>query len=126
MTFIPRGSKMTLNALADTNIILFGFTTTIIRTDMEMLECFCTHAGKKDCTFNTLPICNAMNNLLQLIKSQLHEQKLKHSGICHIWNKYFFHMMVECKLLCRSNTQSIVVALQLCTHKALWPKQCEG
>ena len=94
MTFIPRGSKMILKALTDTNIILFGFTTTIIRTDMEMLEYFCTHAGKKDYTFNTLPICRAMNDLLQLIKSQLHEQKLKHSGVCHIWNTYFFHMMV--------------------------------
>ena len=61
MTFIPRGSKMILKALTDTNIILFGFTTTIIRTDMEMLEYFCTHAGKKDYTFNTLTICRAMN-----------------------------------------------------------------
>ena len=94
MTFIPRGSKMLIRALTDTNILLFGFTTTIIRTDNEMLEYFCTHAGKKDYTFNTLPICSAMNDFLKLIGSQLHEKKLKHSGICHVWNTYFFHMMV--------------------------------
>lgn len=94
MTFIPRGSKMLLKAVVDTNIILFGFTTTIIRTDIEMLEYFCTHAGKKDYTFNTLPICKAMNDLLLLIGTQLHEKRLRHSGICHVWNTYFFHMMV--------------------------------
>ena len=94
MAFIPRGSKMVIRALVDTNILLFGFTTTIIRTDNEMLEYFCTHAGKKDYTFNTLPICSAMSNFLKLIGAQIHEKKLKHSGICHVWNTYFFHMMV--------------------------------
>lgn len=94
MAFIPRGSKMVIRALTDTNILLFGFTTTIIRSDNEMLEYFCTHAGKKDYTFNTLPICDAMNDFLVLIGKQLHEKKLKHSGICHVWNTYFFHMMV--------------------------------
>ena len=94
MAFIPRGSKMVIRALVDTNILLFGFTTTIIRTDNEMLEYFCTHAGKKDYTFNTLPICSAMSEFLKLIGAQIHEKKLKHSGICHVWNTYFFHMMV--------------------------------
>lgn len=94
MAFIPRGSKMVIRALVDTNILLFGFTTTIIRTDNEMLEYFCTHAGKKDYTFNTLPICSAMSDFLKLIGAQIHEKKLKHSGICHVWNTYFFHMMV--------------------------------
>ena len=94
MAFIPRGSKMVIRALVDTNILLFGFTTTIIRTDNEMLEYFCTHAGKKDYTINTLPICSAMSDFLKLIGAQIHEKKLKHSGICHVWNTYFFHMMV--------------------------------
>ena len=94
MAFIPRGSKMVIRALVDTNILLFGFTTTIIRTDNEMLEYFCTHAGKKDYTFNTLPICSAMSDFLKLIGAQIHEKKLKHSGICHVWNTYFFYMMV--------------------------------
>ena len=94
MAFIPRGSKMVIRALVDTNILLFGFTTTIIRTDNEMLEYFCTHAGKKDYTFNTLPICSAMSEFLKLIGAQIHEKKLKHSGICHVWNTYFFHIMV--------------------------------
>lgn len=94
MAFIPKGSNMVIRALQDTNIMLFGFTTTIIRTDNEMLEYFCTHAGKKDYKFNTLPICSAMNDLLKLIGTQLHEKKLKNSGICHVWNTYFFHLMV--------------------------------
>lgn len=94
MAFIPRGSEMILKAHSDANILLFGFTTTIIRSDRELLEYFCTNAGKKDYSFNTLPICKAMNDLLLLIASQLHEKKLKHSGICHVWNTYFFHILI--------------------------------
>lgn len=94
MAFVPRGGEMSLKAHSDSNILLFGFTTTIIRSDKELLEYFCTTAAKKEYSFNTLPICKAMNELLQLIASQLHEKKLKHSGICHVWNTYFFHIMV--------------------------------
>lgn len=94
MAFVPRGGKMRIEAKSDTNILLFGFTTTIVRTERELLEYFCTNASKKDYSFNTLPICKAMNDLLTLIASQLHEKKLKHSGICHVWNTYFFHIMV--------------------------------
>lgn len=85
---------MVLKAISDANILLFGFTTTIIHSDQELLEYFCTNAGKKDYSFNTLPICKAMNDLLLLIASQLHEKKLKHSGICHVWNTYFFHILI--------------------------------
>lgn len=94
MAFIPRSGKMRIVANCDSNILLFGFTTTIIRADKDLLEYFCTNAGKKDYSFNTLPICKAMNELLMLIATQLHEKKLKHSGICHVWNTYFFHIMV--------------------------------
>lgn len=94
MAFIPRYSNMVLKASSDANIILFGFTTTIIRTDKELLDYFCTHAGKKDYTFNTLPICPALNDLLILVRSQLHEKKLKNSGICNVWNTYVFHIIV--------------------------------
>ena len=44
---------MIIKAVVDTNILLLGPTTTIIN---EMMEYFCTHAGKKDYTFNTPPI----------------------------------------------------------------------
>lgn len=94
MTFIPKGSKMLLKAVEETNIIMFGFTTTIIRTDVEMLEYFCTHAGRKSYRFNTLSICDTMNDFLMLIGKLLHEKRLRHSGICHVWNTYFFHMLV--------------------------------
>lgn len=94
MAFIPKGGKFEFQATEESNILLFAFSTTIIRTDMEMLEYFCTHAGKKDYTFNTLPIRRGMSELLNLIRTQIHERKLKHSGICHVWNTYFFHIML--------------------------------
>lgn len=94
MALVPRGGKFEFRAIEDTNILLFAFSTTIIRTDKEMLEYFCTHSAKRDYEFNTLPICSALDDLLNLIRRQLHERKLKHSGICHVWNTYFFHMMM--------------------------------
>ncbi len=94
MAFIPKGGKFEFRAVEEANVLLFAFSTTIIRTDMEMLEYFCTHAGKKDYTFNTLPIRRGMSELLNLIRTQIHERKLKHSGICHVWNTYFFHIML--------------------------------
>ena len=93
MAFIPKGGKFSLQGLSDAQLLMFAFTTTIIRSDKEMLDYFCTHASKKDYTFNTLPICSAMNDLMTLISKQIHEKRLKHSGICHVWNSYFFHIM---------------------------------
>lgn len=94
MAFIPRNGEMHIKANCDSNILLFGFTTTIIRSDKELLEYFCTNAGKKNYTFNTLSICESMNDFLKLITAQIHDKKLKHSGICHLWNTYFFHIMI--------------------------------
>ena len=94
MAFIPKGGKFEFSAIEDTSILMFAFSTTIIRTDMEMLDYFCKHAGKEDYSFNTLPICKAMDDLLSLISTHIHERKLKHNGICHVWNTYFFHLMV--------------------------------
>ena len=93
MAFVSKGGKFAFRAMEDTEMIMFAFTTTIIRSDKEMLDYFCTHAGKRDYTFNTLPICKAMEDLLNLIHTQIHEKKLKNSGICHVWNTYFFHIM---------------------------------
>ncbi len=93
MAFIPKAGKFYLRGLCDTHLLMFAFTTTIIRSDKEMLEYFCTHASKKDYTFNTLSVCTAMDDLLALISRQIHERKLRHSGICHVWNSYFFHIM---------------------------------
>lgn len=93
MTFIPKAGKFSFKGVCDSNLLMFGFTTTIIRSDKEMLDYFCTNASKKDYTFNTLPVCTAMDDLMTLISKQIHEKKLKHSGICHVWNSYFFHIM---------------------------------
>ncbi len=93
MALVPKGGIFECQTLEDADVIMFAFTTTIIRSDKEMLDYFCTHASKKGYSFNTLPICKAMDDLLQLIHTQIHECKLRHSGICHIWNSYFFHIM---------------------------------
>lgn len=95
MAFVAKGGRFIFRALEDADIILFAFTTTIIRTDKEMLDYFCTHAGKRDYTFNTLPIGKAIGDLLALIHTQIHDRKLRHSGICHVWNTYFFHVMAS-------------------------------
>ena len=94
MALAPKSGVLEFTAREDAEVILFAFTTTIIRTDKEMLDYFCTHASKRSYTFNTLPICKAMGDMLDLIHTQIHDRKLKHSGICHVWNSYFFHMMV--------------------------------
>ena len=93
MALVPKAGVFDMLAVEDADVIMFAFTTTIIRSDKEMLEYFCKHASKKGYSFNTLPICKAMDDLLMLIHTQIHEQKLRHSGICHIWNSYFFHIM---------------------------------
>lgn len=93
MALVPKGGIFDFKAIEDSDVIMFAFTTTIIRSDKEMLDYFCTHASKKGYSFNTLPICKAMDDLLNLIHTQIHERKLRHSGICHIWNSYFFHIM---------------------------------
>ena len=93
MALAPKSGVLEFTALEDAEVILFAFTTTIIRTDKEMLDYFCTHAAKKSYEFNTLPIGKAMGDLLDLILTQIHERKLRNSGICHVWNTYFFHVM---------------------------------
>lgn len=93
MALAPKSGVLEFTALEDAEVILFAFTTTIIRTDKEMLDYFCTHAAKKSYEFNTLSIGKAMGDLLDLILTQIHERKLRNSGICHVWNTYFFHVM---------------------------------
>lgn len=93
MAFIPRDGKYYFTAEEDSEVMFFAYTTTIIRTDKDMLDYFCTHAAKRDYSFNTLPICTAMNDLLSMISSQIQERRMKSRGICWLWNSYFFHIM---------------------------------
>ena len=93
MALAPKSGVLEFTAREDAEVILFAFTTTIIRTDKEMLDYFCTHAAKRSYRFNTLQIGKAMGDLLDLILTQIHERKLRNSGICHVWNTYFFHVM---------------------------------
>ena len=70
---------MIIKAVVDTNILLLGPTTTIIN---EMMEYFCTHAGKKDYTFNTPPI-SIFEKTLKTDEAQISEKKLIPSGVYH-------------------------------------------
>ena len=94
MTFIPKGSSYTFTVTEASEVLFFAFSTTLIRTDKEMLEYFCHHAGKRSYTFNTLPIRNGMDDLITLIDRQLRERRMKNGGIAQVWNSYFFHTMV--------------------------------
>ena len=94
MAFIPKGSRYEFTASEDSEIMFFAFGTTLIRTDNEMLEYFCHHAGKRSYTFNTLPIRSGMDDLITLIDRQLRERRMKNGGIAQVWNSYFFHTMV--------------------------------
>lgn len=94
MAFIPKGSRYEFTASEDSEIMFFAFTTTLIRTDKEMLEYFCQHAGKRSYTFNTLPIRGGMDDLITMIDRQLRERRMKNGGIAQVWNSYFFHTLV--------------------------------
>ena len=93
MAFVPRSGKYYFTAEEDSEVIFFAFTTTIIRTDKEMLNYFCTHAAKRDYSFNTLPICAAMSDLLMIISNQIKERRMRNKRICRLWNSYFFFIM---------------------------------
>lgn len=85
---------MIIKAVVDTNILLLGPTTTIISTDNEMLEYFCTHAGKKDYTFNTPPI-SVFEKTLKTDEAQISEKKLIPSGVYHDAEFLFTHKKCE-------------------------------
>lgn len=93
MTFIPKGNSYCFTATDHAEVLFFAFTTTIIRTDDDMLRYFCSHAAKRSYTFTTLPLCSAMTSLTDMIVCQLHERKMKNCGIAKVWNTYFFHIM---------------------------------
>lgn len=93
MTFIPKGGSYTFTATEASEVLFFAFTTTIIRTDDDMLRYFCSQTAKRCYTFTTLPLCSAMTSLTDMIVCQLHERKMKNCGIAKVWNTYFFHIM---------------------------------
>ena len=93
MAFIPKGSSYTFTATEASEVLFFAFTTTIIRTDDDMLRYFCSQAAKRCYTFTTLPLCDAMADFAAMITRQLQERKMKNSGVAQAWNSYFFHIM---------------------------------
>ena len=93
MTFIPKGSSYTFTVTEASEVLFFAFTTTIIRTDDDMLRYFCSQAAKRCYTFTTLPLCDAMADFAAMITRQLQERKMKNSGVAQAWNSYFFHIM---------------------------------
>lgn len=86
MVFVPKDSSFKLSALEDAEVMFFAFTTTIIRTDKEILNYFCTHARKFNYTFNTLGVGDEMKLVIELIRTQLLSKKIKSPEICEAWN----------------------------------------
>lgn len=91
MVFVPKDSYFVIKAIEDAELMSFAFTTTIIRTDKEILTYFCTHARKFKYTFHKLKLCNDMELVTNLIRSQLMSKKIVGTDICEVWNTLFFN-----------------------------------
>ena len=91
MVFVPKDSFFDWQANQDSELLVFAFTTRIIRTDKEMLNYFCTHARKFKFSFHKLHLRPEISLVINLIQSQLLSNKLKNPEICEIWNTLFFN-----------------------------------
>ena len=91
MIFFPKNSFFRMVAEKETEAMLFGFSTTIVRTDKDLLNYFCVNARKFKHEVNTLYISSGMQKVLDLIHFQLLSQKMKKADICETWNSLFFH-----------------------------------
>lgn len=91
MVFIPKDSKLAIKAISDAEFIFFGFSTTIIRNDKELLDFYCKEAHKGKYSFNTLPVKECMTKVTELIRFQLASKKIRNNIISEIWNALFFH-----------------------------------
>lgn len=93
LVFVPKNSFFQIKTIEDAEILVFAFTTTIIRTDKEILNYFCTHARKFKYSFHKLKMCNEMQMVVDVIKSQLLSKKLRNCDICEAWNTLFFNTL---------------------------------
>lgn len=91
MIFVPKESFFKVVATEDTELLTFAFTTTIIRTDRDVLNYFCSHARKFKYSYHKLRLCDEMQQVTSLIRSQLVSKKIKGPEICDSWNTLFFH-----------------------------------
>ena len=91
MVFVPKDSTYSFDVEKDTEMMFFAFSTTIIRTDKEILNYFCVNARKFKCVFNALTISSEMKLVVEMIRSQLLSKKLKNVDVCDVWNSLFFH-----------------------------------
>lgn len=91
MAFIPKDSPFKLSAVENAEVMFFAFTTTIIRTDKDVLNYFCIHARKFNYTFNTLRVESEMKLVIEVIRTQLLSKKIKNPEICEAWNTLIIH-----------------------------------
>ena len=91
MIFFPKNTFFRMVAEKESEVMLFGFSTTIVRTDKDLLNYFCVNARKFKDEVNTLYISEEMQKVLDLIYFQLLSQKMKKADICETWNSLFFH-----------------------------------
>ena len=91
MVFVPKDSFFKIQSIENAEVLSFAFTTTIIRTDRDVLNYFCKHARKFTYNFNKLQLCSEMQMVIDLIRSQILSNKVKNTDICEVWNTLFFH-----------------------------------
>ena len=91
MIFVPKDSYLKLQSMTDCEILFFAFSTTIIRTQKDMLQFFCKNARKFKYSSNTLMVNEEMRMVIDLISKQLLSKKIKATEICEAWNTLFFH-----------------------------------
>ena len=91
MAFVPKDSILAIQALSNSELILFGFSTSIIRNEKDLLDFYCSEAPKNDYLYNTLPLKECMAKVVELIRFQLLSRKIKNNNICEVWNSLFFH-----------------------------------
>ena len=93
MLFIPKEYSFTIKSLQSAEFIIFGFSTTIIRNDKELLDYCCKEAQVGEYNLTTLPIKEGMEKLVDLYYFQLASKKLKNNNVCEVWNSLFFHTL---------------------------------
>ena len=91
MVFVPKDGILSFISEENSEVMFFAFTTTIIRTEKDILNYFCTQARKFKYSFNTLEICHEMKLVVDMIRTHLLSQKLTNETVCEAWNTIFFH-----------------------------------
>ena len=95
MAFVSKYWKYSFHVLEESEILIFAFDIPIIKTDSAMLDYYCSTASKGRYVFNTLPINNDMQSLVDMVVTQLKSGLIHNNEICYSWNNLFFIFLVS-------------------------------